>query len=271
MLFDMDVYAKSKIGSCGHSVAVEAAARLEMREDCIKILRLFVERYQQFPNALTHFTDISDMRFRPQTYRPRVLPLDSDGTAWEKMHEKTEGPRATIPCDYFLHCYFESAANIMAGVNEMLLQSHDDIIRVFPAIEEGFTGLFTLYATAGFKVTSEMSEGDIRYVHIKSGFSRACKIELPWPDTPVSVTRSPHNGESVDFALNGGILAFDAEQNAEYLITRSEYPLDCYYREDVMYTENTLPKEWRANTIGRFSFTKGKVNHEKYTIPNEDD
>jgi len=254
-------------------VAAEAAARLGMREDCIKILRLFVERYQQFPNAMTHFTDISDMRFRPQTYRPRVLPLDSGGTEWEKLHEKTEGKRAALPCDYFLHCYFESAANIMAGVNEMLLQSHDGIIRVFPAVEEKFTGLFTLYATAGFKVSSEMSEGEIRYVHIKSGFNRVCKIELPWPDTPVSVTCGPHNGESVDFALNGNILAFGAEQDGEYLITRCEYPLDCYYREDVAFTENTLPKEWLANTvntIGRFGFTKGRVNHERYTIFQED-
>jgi hypothetical protein len=158
----------------------------------------------------------------------------------------------------------------MAGVNEMLLQSHDGIIRVFPAVEENFTGLFTLYAAAGFKVSSEMSEGDIRYVHIKSEFSRVCKIEMPWPDIPVSVTRGSHNSERVDFTLNGNILAFNAIQGGEYLVTRCEYPLDCYYHEDVAYTENTLPKEWRANTIGRFGFTKGRANHEKYTIFQED-
>jgi hypothetical protein len=229
-----------------------------------------VERYQQFPNALTHFTDINDMRFRPQTYRPRVLPPDTGGTEWEKMHEKSIGPRAAVPNDYFLHCYFESAANIMAGVNEMLLQSHDGVIRVFPAVEENFTGLFTLCATAGFKVSSEMSEGEIRYVHIKSGFSRVCKIELPWPDIPVSVTGGSHSGESVSFALNENILSFDAVEGGEYLITRCEYPLDCYYREDVAWDENTLPKEWRANTIGRFSFTRGRANNEKYTIFQED-
>jgi hypothetical protein len=270
LLFDMDVYAKSKIGSCGHSVAVETAARLGMHKDCAKILRLFAERYQQFPNALTHFTDISDMRFRPQTYCPRVVTLDSDKTEWEKVHEKKQGPRAAVPNDYFLHCYFESAANIMAGVNEMLLQSHDGIIRVFPAVEENFTGIFTLYATAGFKVTSEMSDGEIRYVHITSEFSRVCTIEIPWPDTPVSVTRSSHNGESAVFSIDRNILSFDAVQGGEYLIMRCEYPLDCYYREDVVYTENTVPKEWRSNTIGRFGFTKGRVNHEKYTIFQEE-
>ena len=103
-----------------------------------------------------------------------------------------------------------------------------------------------------------MSDGDIRFVHIKSAFSRVCRIELPWPNAAVSVT---HNGKNTDFTLNGNILAFDAEQDGEYLITRSEYPLDCYYRENVAYTENTSPKEWRNNTIGQFSFTKGKVKH----------
>ena len=265
LLFDMDVYSKSKIGSCGHSVAAEAAARLGMREDCIRILRLFAERYQQFPNGMTHFTDTDDMRFRPQTYRPRVLPLDAGETEWEKMHNKSIGSRAAIPCDYFLHSYFEPAANIMAGVNEMLLQSYDGIIRVFPATEENFTGVFTLCATAGFTVTSEMSEGDIRFVHIKSDFNRVCKMELPWPDRTVSLT---HNGKSLDFKLDGNILTFDAERDGAYLITRPEYPLDCYYRESVAYAENTSPKEWRNNTIGRFSFTKGR---EKHKIPLEDD
>jgi hypothetical protein len=259
-LFDMDVYAKSKIGSCGHSAAPETAARLGMNEDCIKILRLFAEHYQQFPNALTHFVDLGDRRFRPQIYHPRILPLNSGETEWEKLHEKTEGPRSSIPCDYFLHCYFESAANIMTGINEMLLQSHDGIIRVFPAVEKDFTGLFTLCATAGFKVTSEMSQGDIRFVHIKSTFNCDCKIELPWPDIAVSVKR---NNKNIDFKLDNNKLIFNAEENGEYLITRCEFPLDCYYCEKAIYTDNTLPKKWRGNTIGCFSFTRGRENHSK--------
>ena len=267
ILFDMDVYAKSKIGSCGHSVAPETAARLGMGEDCIKILRLFAKRYQQFPNALTHFTDTDDIRFRPRIYRPRALPLKPDKTEWEKLHEKPEGLRAAVPCEYFVHCYFEPAANIMAGVNEMLLQSHDSIIRVFPAVEKDFTGLFTLYATAGFKITSEMSKGDIRFVFIKSAFNNVCRLELPWPDAAVSVT---HNGKSVGFNLcetgackESRILEFGAKENCEYLITRCEFPLECYYRENVEYVENTQPKEWGKNTIGRFSFTRGRERHGK--------
>jgi hypothetical protein len=226
----------------------------------MRILRLFAERYQQFPSGLTHFTNTDDRHFRPETYRPRVLPVEAGKTEWEKVHEKSEGLRADISRDYFLHCYFESAANIMTGVNEMLLQSHDDVIRVFPATEEYFTGLFTLCAAGGFTVTSEMSEGDIRFVHIRSVSNRICKIESPWPGAAVSVICG---GKSIDFTRNGTILEWGAVTGGEYLIIRCEYPLDCYYREDIRCDENTLPKEWRGKTIGRFSSTKGRAKQHK--------
>lgn len=255
LLFDMDVYAKSKIGSCGHSVAIEAAARLGMREDCIRISRLFAERYQQFPSGLTHFADIGDDRFRPKTYRPRVLPAGVKETEWEKLHEKSEGPRTSIPGNYFMHCYFEPAANIMAGINEMLLQSHDGVIRVFPAAEKDFTGMFTLQAAKGFTVTSEAADGEILFVHVRSAFDRVCRLAPPWTDAAIRVESG---GKNVEFKLNGGIIEFSAKTGGGYLIIRCEYPLDCYYRESIACKENTAPKEWNGKILGQFSYTKGR-------------
>ena len=54
------------------------------------------------------------------------------GNTMEQLHEKTIGDRTEIPSEWFLHCYFEAAANLAAGLNEMLLQSHRGLLRVIP-------------------------------------------------------------------------------------------------------------------------------------------
>lgn len=110
----------------------------------------------------------------------RRPPADSTAeitaTQWEQMHEKAFGNRTQIPSEWFLHCYFEAAANLFAGTLELLLQSRGGVIYVFPALAEARTAMFTLWAEDGFLVTSECANGDIRYIAVEStrGGCAAC-------------------------------------------------------------------------------------------------
>lgn len=254
VLFDMDVYHKSSIGSSGHSVAAQTAARLGMREDCLPILHHFVKTYQVFPNGLTHFADVEHGEFWSPQYKSRVLDREPGPTSWELVHEKNNGNRVMLPAQQSLHFYFESISNIMTGVNEMLLQSHDGIIRVFPATPADFTALFTLCATRGFLVTAEEVRGDVRYIAIESTLGGLCSLELPWQE-PIRVL---HHKKPVEHRVENGIVTFPTEAGETYVITRAEWPLDNYYADTLTAGENTEPKEWEGKILGTYSLTKGR-------------
>lgn len=248
VLFDQDVYDASKIGSSGHAIVTEAAARLGMREDCLPILRHFVEKYQVFPNGLTHFADIGSGQYWSSVYRPRVLESHPLFTDWEKVHEKTDGIRTHIPSDYFLHPYFESISNIMTGINEMLLQSYDGVIRVFPATPENYTAAFTLKAIHGYCVSAEEVEGDIRFIAIHSEHGGICRVENPWNKERVQITSS---GNFLSYSDEKGVLQFQTEKGKDYIITRAEAPLAQYYQTPFSSTPNLAPKEWHGKILGK--------------------
>lgn len=255
LIFDIDVYNQSNIGSSGHSVVTETAARLGMREDCIRILRLFVKKYQQFPNGFTHFADRAAGQFWSPQYRPRVLERDVSYTEWEKVHEKSDGRRTAIPSNNFSHCYFESLSNIMTGVNEMLLQSYDGIIRVFPATPLKYSALFSLSATRGFTVSSEAVEGDIRFVSIVSTLGGVCKVVLPWEHEQVKIISE---NKKVEYKETNGIVEFRTLKGGEYVIFRSEKPLSNYYKTKLITEPNTSPKTWNGKILGQYGLMYGK-------------
>src|SRR5262249_19232332 len=64
---------------------------------------------------------------------------------------------------------FEYLGIHLAAMNESLMQSYDDRIRVFPAVPGGaFAGKFTLLAKDGFLVSSEREAAETKYVGIRS-------------------------------------------------------------------------------------------------------
>lgn len=65
---------------------------------------------------------------------------------------------------------------------EKLLQSHSGVLRVFPAVPEGYTGRFEDFrAQGGFSVTAEMKDGRIRHLEITSKVGNPCCLARPWP------------------------------------------------------------------------------------------
>lgn len=231
VLLAREIYGAGPLGCCGHTPAPLAAARTGLAKDAWQALHKFAETYQIFPNGLMHFADLSQNQQWSPVDRPRVLPRDAAATQWEELHEKEQGHRTELSSEWFLHCYFEAAANLLAGVNEALLQSRDGVVRVFPALPAGRTAMFSLWAEGGLRVTSEAAGGEVRYVFLErpGAGEKSCLLADPWPGQAVAVRRAGDGGAAVPFTREDGLLCFAVQPGAPVLLYRSEFPPECYY------------------------------------------
>lgn len=94
-------------------------------------------------------------------------------------------------------------------VMECLLQSHDGI-RLFPAVDSGFTGRFEGFRAEGaFRVSAEMRDGVVVRAEIESLAGGVCRIHNPWPSAQVSLNGKP-SGVASDAVLSVPLQAGDA-------------------------------------------------------------
>ncbi len=112
--------------------------------------------------------------------------------------------------------YIDGAGVSAFSVNEMLLQSHDGVIRVLPATPATWSGLFRLRAEGGFLVGAAFDEGEPQLVEITSLLGRPCRVANPWPDG-CSVW---NNGASVA-AAKEGVVDFETACEGRYLLLPS--------------------------------------------------
>ncbi len=80
--------------------------------------------------------------------------------------------------DDFIHFDFETVPIVAQAVTDMLLQSHEGVIRVFPAISADTKARFNLYAEGGFTVGAEIN-GNSFVIAVKSLRGEPCRIILP--------------------------------------------------------------------------------------------
>jgi hypothetical protein len=85
-----------------------------------------------------------------------------------------------------------------AAVNEMLLQSHEGVLRFFPVWPKDKDARFGKLLTVGaFLVSAELKKGVITGVKIVSEKGRLCTVQNPWPGRPVELTRNGKPAETV--------------------------------------------------------------------------
>lgn len=84
---------------------------------------------------------------------------------------------ATWPFRYFTN---EAMPIVATAINELLLQSHERIIRVCPATPEHWPVSFTLLAHDGMLVSVQKDGPAPEWVHIKSQRGKPCRLALPW-------------------------------------------------------------------------------------------
>jgi alpha-L-fucosidase 2 len=158
------------------------AARLGLGDEANQGMKLMLQRYANYPNAMTN---------------------------------NTNG-------------VFEYLGVHLVAMNESLLQSYNDKIRVFPAFpkDASLVTRFTLAAQGGFLVTSEREGGDIKYVGIKSLWGNTATVINPWGTMEARV-RKLSDGSNATMAAAAS-LKFDTVPGAIYVIERTAKPLTSY-------------------------------------------
>jgi hypothetical protein len=116
----------------------------------------------------------------------------------------------------------------LSAINESLLQSYNDKIRVFPALpnDATFVARFTLAAKGGFLVSSERERGEVKYVGIKSLRGRTATVVNPWGTQAAQVRREPDN--AVVLMSSSADLTFPTAADGVYVIERAAKPLGSY-------------------------------------------
>ncbi len=109
----------------------------------------------------------------------------------------------------------ENCSTVPNTINEMLLQSHEGVLRFFPVWPKDLDARFaTLRARGAFLVSAQLKNGIVAGVKIVSEKGRDCAIVNPWPGKTVLVIRNGKAGES----KAGERFTFKTEVNDDILL-----------------------------------------------------
>lgn len=176
--------------------------------------------------------------------RVRVSPpVENDSKEIER--------HADTPAYPFIQPGLETHAHFAAGIQEMLLQSCDGAIRVFPAVPDEWEGAFTLRTVGGFIVSASREPGKpADFVHIESLLGGPCRIVNPWGKT-VQVVEVVDGGKTRAPATAGQnqTITFETEAGRTYVLT----PEGTMVPEKVAFLgeRNTGPKMFHEAVIGK--------------------
>jgi len=130
----------------GWSMDAVWAARLGLRDEACQLLAQHAERFHRFRYGGWTSND------------SRVFP----------------GGLSSTP--------FLDAGGLSAfAMNEILLQSHNGVLRIAPAVAKTWSGTFRLRAEGGFLVGADFRDGRVRVAQIESLGGRECVLASPWP------------------------------------------------------------------------------------------
>jgi hypothetical protein len=132
--------------------------------------------------------------------------------------------------------YMDGAGPSAFGVQEALLQSHNGLIRVLPAVPGSWSGVFRLRAEGGFLVAAEFAAGSARLVEVQSVLGRKCRIQKPWIGTCI-VRRA----DRVLVESDAPVLEFDTRTGDVYLLAPADRSLSDYAPAPVEDAPNQKP------------------------------
>ncbi len=112
--------------------------------------------------------------------------------------------------------YFERYGKTATTLAAMLLQSHDGVLRVFPAAPNDWNGNFTLSAEGPCTVSARRCHGTVVQVEIVGGHDRDLVLANPWPGATARVVR---DGETV-LSTDAELLRWPGRRGVSFRITR---------------------------------------------------
>ncbi len=251
------------------------AARLGMSEEAERRLVRMVRNLQHFPNGcffnIDHWYTLSrrapavlqkpadyeawaaagiDLDQVPQYQRDY---LDDRGAAFRKAlviagaNDGVAEHGADLPAWPFSQMGMESLGNFAAALQEVLLQSHEGVIRVFPATPAQWDASFTLAAEGGFQVSSTRSAGEQpSFIQVLSQRGQPCAVAVPWPG---ATQVRDEQGREVKAEVAAAVVRFETRPNGLYTLLPAGAPMP---KETTFHGKtNHSPKTFFEATLGK--------------------
>jgi len=232
------------------------SARLGLADQALKNLSNSIRRIQHFPQGLFYNIDhwhrlslYADSVKNPSLTTQRDYIYDSR-TKYSSPYAGSSG----LPTKPFIQCGMEPLSIFSTTINEMLLQSHEGKIRVFPAAPGDWPAAFNLRARGAFMVAAVRDiEGEVPGIRIESLQGGECRVQNPWPGQKVKIWEISRGNRKTAHRIDAeDVLVFGTSKGSTYLLTsagsRGKLPL-----QKTVYSgsPNAGPKQFREAMLGK--------------------
>ncbi len=154
-------------------------------------------------NETVPFLDIFEQAFR----NVNGLTINFD---WKKLGHGMQGGKFHI---------LEGGNGFAAALNEMMLQSHNDVIQIFRGCPDEWEASFRDFlAFGGFSVSASKKENmPADEIHIVSHYGKACRIVNPW--TRARVVIQSRDGRTREFYCDKRLIELPVAKNGTATLT----------------------------------------------------
>ena len=125
-----------------------------------------------------------------------------------------------------------------AVINEMLLQSYNGKIRVFPSLPDTMEAkIANLRAAGAFLVSAEIDKGDVKYIAVKSLKGSICTVVIPWEGEEIGLRDMTEKKELKDISRKKAdvtaesclsSVTFNTKTGHLYVIDRKSKPFESF-------------------------------------------
>jgi alpha-L-fucosidase 2 len=225
------------------------AARLGLGDETVRMMTNGIRRLQHFPQGL--FYNI-DHWYNLSLYMDSVKQPDITTQRDYIYDERAHYPNGH-PAKPFIQCGLEPHSIYGAAINEMLLQSHENKIRIFPAVPSEWPAAFRLRARGGFMVSAERrTDGVVPGISIESLKGSLCRVVNPWQGCNVRVLDMTVKRKDIKFNVDQDhVIVFKTIPGHIYLITEQAGP-ELKSKTVFEGKPNQEPKQFREAMLGKF-------------------
>lgn len=178
--------------------------------------------YGIYPFRITHVGS-ADRRTGINTFRENIHRFLRDNWAGDVIVPALLGlpeeALAALTCFAEAHWethldYTERYGKVATTLNAMLLQCHDDVLYLFPALPAGWDASFRLIAPGPVEVAAQRRAGQVASVRIHPLRDQTVTVVNPWPGGDVSVREA--EGETA--TLRGERLTWPGRAGSVYIL-----------------------------------------------------
>ncbi|MFG3056283.1 ricin-type beta-trefoil lectin domain protein [Kitasatospora sp. NPDC048239] len=121
--------------------------------------------------------------------------------------------------------YIEQAANVALAINEALVQDYDGLLRIAPALPQGWDADGTQYIHGGSTVSVQVHGGVIGTVGIHAGSTGTLNVRNPWPGQSVSVVDGTDQKTVIIRPTSAGQFTIPTTAGKSYLVQQVSAPV----------------------------------------------